>query len=73
MRFNKQQTDFLQKEFNLTVEPDLDIPMCREEWYGIQDQCLEIECDEVLAVPDGTPDSERCKMAMSFCDMAYTN
>ena len=47
--------------------------MCREEWNGIQDQCLEIECDEVLAVPDGTPDSERCKMAMSFCDMAYTN
>lgn len=73
MRFNKEQADFLKKELNVDLEPEKDFQIGKEEWFKIQDRCFEIESDEVVRAGNGNALSARGQIAMSFCDMAYTN
>lgn len=49
--FNKEELDFLEKEFGLS-EKDL-AEISEDDLLGIGDQCFEIETEEVLAAGGG--------------------
>ena len=68
MQFTKEQTDFLKKELGMALEPDKPTHFSKEEWYDIQDKVFMIEAEE--ARPDGFL-NERCRIAVSICDMKY--
>lgn len=71
MIFNKNQVNFLKKEFGLEFEPDVNVALTFEDWIKITDDTFEIEADELLAAGKNNPLSERGEVAVSIIDMNY--
>lgn len=70
MKFTKEQTDFLKRELNITIKPDAEANLSKDEWFDIKDRVFMIEADE--ARPDGEL-NDRCRIAVEIGDKHYDN
>lgn len=70
MKFTKEQTDFLERELKITIQPDAEANLSKDEWFDIKDKVFMIEADE--ARPDGEL-NDRCRIAVEIGDKHYDN
>lgn len=70
MKFTKEQTDFLKRELKITIQPDAEATLSKDEWFDIKDKVFMIEADE--ARPDGEL-NDRCRIAVEIGNKHYDN
>ena len=68
MILTKEQSDFIKQEFDLDIPASKENPVSKKLWELVRIGGFMIEGDEVRK--DGVV-TDRCRVAMSICNMEY--
>ena len=67
MNLTAEQTEFLERELNLTENKIK--AMDKEQWTNVREQCFDIEAEE--APEDETPINDRGRIAADIADITF--
>lgn len=71
LNLTDKQIDFLEKEFETTLEDILSLG--KEQWGRIREECFDIETEEALRLEGTEKESERELMAASIADTKFAS